>query len=220
MPNMRRMKRSFACLAAGALLAAAGCATDQAPVPELPVDPSAPNHPFFHDEEVKDVFGDGNQLPPTLSVKLHACGKISYETLGRVLASRGVNLGNEAADSAGLLYRTGNLMLGAPSYEAKVAEALRSTTGGITRLEDILLAAAPELIANIGARPECQLDGQPARLFDDNGCNAMGLTCLIGAPVPQGTVSLCNEMVGRAADKTIGQQLAVAAIASAYFLCE
>ena len=216
---MRSVKRTFACLAAGALLAAA-CGTDSATAPELTVDPTAPNHPFFHDEDVKDVFGDGNQLPPTLSVRLHACGKISYESLGRMLASRGVDLGNQAPDSAGVLYRSGNLMLGAPTYEAKVAEALRSTTGGITRLEDILLAAAPELIANMGARPECQLDGQPAKLFDESGCNALGLSCLVGAPVPAGAVSLCNEMVGRAADKTIGQQLAVAAIASAYFLCE
>lgn len=212
------MRKTLHFLCAALLLGS--CAGEPAPAPEIPVDPSSPNHPFFHDEEVKDVFGDGNQLPPTLSSRLHSCGKLSYATLGRMLASRGVNLDNDAADSAGQLYRSGSLMLGAPAYEAKVPEALRSTTGGITRLEDILLAAAPELIANIGARPECQLDGQPAKLFDEAGCNAMGLACLIGAPAPERTVALCNEMVGRAADKTVGQQLAVAAVAAAYFLCE
>ncbi|MCS6914394.1 MAG: hypothetical protein RMK29_06295 [Myxococcales bacterium] len=202
------------------LVGLSACTFESTLPPELPAGDETLGHPFYHEEEVRDVFADGNQLPPTLSVRMHACGKIAYDTLGRALASRGVDLTSMVPDSAGVLYRSGSLMLGAPSYEARVPEALRSTTGGLTRLSDILIAAAPELIAKMHTRPECQLDGQPAPLFDERGCNPLGFACLIGAPPAEGMMGLCNEMVARATDRTIGQQLAVAAIAAAYFLCE
>jgi hypothetical protein len=202
------------------LVLALGCSTPEEAPP--PIDPGDPNHPFLHEEQVRDVLADGNQLPPTLSVQMHACGKISYETLGTILRSRGVNIDNMAPDSAGQLYRGGNLMLGAPVYEARVSEALRSTTGGLTRLSDILLAAAPEIIANLPAREECKVNGVGARLFDEQGCNALGIACLIGAPPPDRVVALCNEMLSRvpAQNRATAQRLAVAAIASAFYLCE
>jgi hypothetical protein len=132
-----------------------------------------------------------------------------------------VNIMNNAADSAGLLYRTGNLSLGAPNYETRAGEPDRNTTGGITRLFDVLIAAADEMIANMPNRDECKVNGVGARLFDQNGCNADGFSCLLGMPVSPVQLTLCNDMVKDfGADVAQGQRLAVAAMAAPVFLCD
>lgn len=186
-------------------------------------------HPFPHEEQIRDIFADGNQIPPAQSAALHACGKLTYATLGRILASRGVNLevpdslpdSDPRRNSAGYLYRSGRLTLGAPVFTARVSEAGRSTTGGLARLYDILIASAQEFIDNVPRRPECQVAGVDPRLFNDKGrCNADGISCLLGMPASATLVSLCDDMVMRAKDPAIGRRLAVAAMASAAYVCD
>lgn len=218
-----RIKAQRFSLLLGALLVASCDTGDGLVVPSGAIETG--EHPFDHEEQIRDVFADGNQLPAALSTRMHACGKISYDALGQMLQSRGVNLANTADGSAGLLYQTGRLTLGAPTYEARSAEAQRSTTGGLTRLYDILVAAAPELIANLPAQAACKVDGVGARLFDDAGrCSADGISCLMGMPAGADVVSLCDDMLAQARTKNIAEpvarSLAVAAMASSVFLCD
>jgi hypothetical protein len=183
-----------------------------------------PEEAFVHEEPVGDVFADGRQLPPAEAQRLHACGKVRYSVLGRVLQTRGVNLMNPAADSAGALYRGGNLALGAPNYDARAGEPDRNTTGGITRLFDILIAAADEMITNMPNMAACRVDGVGARLFEMSGCSADGFACLLGMPVSPAQLALCNDMLLRARGEGIAddaaRRLAVAAVAAPVFLCD
>lgn len=209
----------------GLAAAVSSCAApeDSAPPAINPenIGKQGPEEAFTHEDPVGDIFADGRQVSAVVGSRLHSCGKLRYAALGRVLQSRGVNLGNAAADSAGLLYRSGNLSLGAPNYESRAGEPDRNTTGGITRLYDILIAAADEMIANMPNRDECKVGGVGAKLFDQSGCNADGFSCLLGMPVTPVQMSLCNDMVADfGADKAQGQRLAVAALAAPTFLCD
>jgi hypothetical protein len=210
-------------LGLAAVLTACSSPEDSAPPVINPenIGKEGPEEAFLHEDPVGDIFADGRQVSATVGSRLHACGKVRYAALGRVLQSRGVNLANAAADSAGLLYRSGNLSLGAPNYEARSGEPDRNTTGGITRLYDILIASADEMIANMPAREECKVNGVGAKLFDDKGCNADGFACMLGMPVSDVQMTLCNDMVSDfGADKAQGQRLAVAALAAPVFLCD
>lgn len=222
---MRTQSTVLCSLGLAAALSACAPPQDSAP-PVIEPHPDnigvqGPEEAFMHEDPVGDIFADGRQVSAAVGSRMHACGKIRYATLGRVLASRGVNIMNNAQDSAGLLYRTGSLSLGAPNYEARAGEPERNTTGGITRLFDILIAAADEIIANMPNRDECRVGGVGARLFDQSGCNADGFACLLGMPVTQVQMTLCNDMVREfGADTAQGQRLAVAAIAAPVFLCD
>lgn len=223
MRKTKMMRTTSRTLLLALALAAASCGDGGGLV--VPSAGQPADHPFDHEEEIRDVFADGNQLPAALSTRMHACGKISYDALGKMLQSRGVNLAATADGSAGLLYQTGRLTLGAPNYDARSAEAPRSTTGGLTRLYDILVAAAPEIIANLPNQEACKVGGVGARLFDEAGrCVADGVSCLLGLPASADMVSLCDDMLAQAKAKNIAEpvarSLAVAAMASSVFLCD
>lgn len=200
-----------------------------APPPPPVVNPEnnasgGPEEAFYHEDPVGDIFADGRQVPASIGARMHACGKVRYSVLGKVLATRGVNMANTAADSAAVLYKSGNLSLGAPSYASRSGEPDRNTTGGMTRLFDILIAAADEIIANMPNRPECQVGGVGAKLFNGGKCDADGFACLLGMPVSPLHVQLCNDMLSDAQRSGIApataQRLAVAAMAAPTYLCD
>lgn len=214
-------------LALAAVWGVAGCSGDSLSMPEqvpaAPVmDSPGPEMAFSHDDPVVDPFADGKQVSAAESMRSHACAKLRYSTLGNVLASRGVNLASAAADSAADLYRRGNLVLGAADPVSNSREGDKDTTGGITRLLDVLVAAAGELITNLPTRPECTVNGVGARLFNpDSTCNEDGFTCVLGMPVTPQQLGLCNDMVKDfGADVAVGQRLAVAAFMAPTFLCD
>ncbi len=215
-------------------LAAAGCGTHVDSLSS--VDPGTPittpetatGHVFAHPDDLSNLYVDRNRLPPALSVQLHACGKLPYPTLGRILHSRGVNLSvparlpekDPARHSAGGLYASGAAMMGAANYALRIPESTRATVAGMSRLGDILIAAAPEIIANLPTQSDCQVDGHGVSLFDDRGCSADGIACLLGIPAPGNIVELCNSQVRAAKDVATGQRLAVAAMALAFYVCD
>lgn len=160
------------------------------------------------------------QGPTSFSSHMHACPKIKYESVGTLLASLGVNMTNTAAASAGLIYKNGASSLAAPSYVNRVRENVQVTTSGSSTLFDIFVAAAPEIITNIGMVEKCKVNGTGVALFDGNTCKAEGISCLIGAPAQQGHVELCNLTISRASDPITGQRIAVAALLAAAFTCE
>jgi hypothetical protein len=200
---------------------------------EPPVDPNDPNSggtsggedsTFDHDNAF-DPFGLIDKLqqdgPPRYASRVHSCPKIRYETLGNVLASYGVDVGNAANLSAGQLYRGGENALGAPNYGARIRENLGISTSGASRAFDIYAAAAPEIITALPTLARCQVNGVGPQLFDaSNNCQAEGLTCLLGVPATATHIDLCNITVRNASTPEVGRRLAVAAILAAANTCE
>lgn len=183
-----------------------------------------PGDPF---EILKQHAEEG---PPQIRGRLHSCSKLPYSTLGEFLRSRGVNVDNPANQtpkSAGQIYKDGKDSLGVANYNARQAEASFHTTAGATKLFDIFVQAAPEVIANIQSVPACQIAGVGKPMFDatTGECVKESLSCLIGRPAKPQDIKLCNTMLqhaepGNQADLDIKRKITVAAFLSAAFTCE
>lgn len=159
--------------------------------------------------------------PPAFQARLHSCPKMRYATIGRVLASRGVNLANTAALSAGQIYNDADQALGVANYAARVSESNELTTASAAKLFDIFVAAAPEIIANMPNREECKIGGQGTQMFNASGqCTVRGVSCLIGMPATAEHMELCNQIIGLASTPELGRTIAVAALAAAAHTCE
>lgn len=160
-----------------------------------------------------------NEGPPEVSTKMHSCQKMEYATLGNILKQLGVNMAATGATSAAQLYLKGGQAMGAPNYGARVAEAISLSTAGATKLFDIFVAAAPEIIA---AMPMvAQKGGAPVQMFDANGqCTSDGIAFVTGAPASQAQVDLCNNVLVAASSAQIGQTLAVATLLAAAHTCD
>ena len=160
-----------------------------------------------------------NEGPPEISTRMHSCQKMAYATVGNVLSQLGVNMGATGATSAAVLYKNGSQAMGAPNYGARIPESIALTTAGATKLFDIFVQAAPEIIAAI---PNvAKKGGNAIQLFDSNGhCTSDGVAFLQGAPATQAQVDLCNNVLGSASSAQIGQTLAVATLLAAAHTCE
>jgi hypothetical protein len=172
-----------------------------------------------------DPFAELERLqregPPRYASRVHSCPKTRYRTLGNLMASRGVDLTATGELTAGQLYRQGAQALGGANYAARVRENIDLGLSTTAKLFDIYVQAAPEIIQNLPARPECQIGGVGARLFDAaNHCVADGVTCLIGVPATPAHLETCNQTVSDAADVEAGKRLAVAVLAAAAHTCE
>lgn len=179
------------------------------------------DHPFI---EI-DVWGLLDRIaaegPPRFSSRVHSCPKIRYGTIGRLLASRGVDIANTTPLSAGQLYDTGSSALGAPNYSARSREGLDLTAAGASKLFDIFVAAAPEMIASLPTSAACMVGDQPAQLFNEAGqCSVDGITCLLGVPATPSHIEICNLTLSRASTPEIGQRMAIAVLAAAAHTCE
>jgi hypothetical protein len=220
-----------------ASLVAVGCASDGTEPPEGPEDPVAPptappattgneDTTYDHDNTAaQDPFELLAQMeeegPPEFSARLHSCPKVKYGTVGRILASRGVNTGSTVELSAGQIYGDADQALGVANYAARISETTDLTTASAAKLFDIFVAAAPEIIAEMPNRPECTVAGVGARMFNDAGqCSPDGISCLIGLPATPGHVELCNQIVNNASTPEQGRVIAVAALAAAAHTCE
>lgn len=180
-------------------------------------------------DDPRDPFDLNKQrvdLPaPSIATRLHSCQKLPYAELGALLASRGVNLKAVAPmgqpATAGQLYAAGAGALGVPNYAARTREPTQQTASGATKQMDVFIAAAPEIIQAMPGLKACQVNGQPAAMFDQKGdCTPEGVTCLMGMTAKQSYVQLCSQFAHDVADPTVGQQLAVASILAAAHTCE
>ena len=187
------------------------------------------NTTFDHELDERDPFDILRQKQeegaPLVATRLHSCQKMSYATLGHLLTSRGVNLSATAKPgmppTAGELYKGGAQALGVANFPARTREATQSTAAGTTKLMDIFLAAADEIIANLPNVQACQVNGQPSRMFDDSGnCTIEGVSCLMGTPATQPHLDLCNQAIVEASSREVGQRLAVGALLAAAHTCE
>src|SRR5688572_5723812 len=169
-------------------------ATTEPPLPEGNASGGTDNT-YDHQGTQVDVWELLERLqaegPPKYTARVHSCSKIRYATIGRVLASRGVDIGNTTELSAGQLYMSGDQALGAPNYGARARENIEMTTAGASRLFDTFVAAAPEIIANMPSRTECMIGNVGASMFNASGaCNADGISCLIGYPATASHIEL------------------------------
>ncbi|MFT3698860.1 MAG: hypothetical protein QM831_37280 [Kofleriaceae bacterium] len=160
--------------------------------------------------------------PPRYYSRVHSCPKIRYNTLGHVLASRGVNVAATGSDTAGQIYTSSKASLGGPNYSSRTREVVELGVATESKMFDIFVEAAPEIIAAMPNRPECQKNGVGVKLFDaNNKCQIDGISCLIGMPATQTHVDICDMTVARSgSDVEQGKQLAVAVLAAAAHTCE
>jgi hypothetical protein len=194
------------------MLVLTGCSTDGE------IDDPAAGHTTDPWVELERAQREG---PPRYASRVHGCPKMRVRTTGNVLASRGVNLASTTALSAGQIYRTSAAALGAANYASRMRENVDLGVATAAKLFDIYVQAAPELIANLPNRPECQRNGVGAQLFDAaNRCVADGFSCLMGIPATPQHLAICNETVKRAADVESGKRMAVALLAAAAHTCE
>lgn len=157
--------------------------------------------------------------PPAFRARVHGCRKMRYGTVGRVLG--GVGIDTAAETGAGQMWRDADQALGAPNYAARVPETTELTTASASRLFDILVAGAPEIIANMPAEERCMIGTRGAVMFDaDGACTEEGLTCLLGEPASEEHVLLCTELASRATTPEKGQIIAVASMLAAAATCE
>jgi len=161
------------------------------------------------------------QGPPKFTSRVHSCPKVRVATLGNVLASIGINVGNQTNLSAGQLYTSGTNALGGPNYANRIRENIAATTSGMSRMFDIFAAGADEIIAAVPTLARCQVGGVGAQLFDaNNTCRPDGITCITGVPATAAHLDFCNLAVTGASDVATGKRVAVAAMMAAAFTCE
>lgn len=159
---------------------------------------------------------------PEIRTRLHSCQKLRIQTLRNILTGFGVNLQAEGnPDTAGELLTKGNEALGAANYPGRVGEALTWSNSGATKLHDIFVQAAPEIIAAMPTLERCMLDGEGVSMFTESGsCDVDAITCLIGKPATAEHVAICNQAVNSATDIEKGKVIAVATMLAAAHTCE
>lgn len=201
-----------------------GAFRDRAPAPESPLPDPVPC------EHAEPPPGDSPPSQLEIDSRLHGCQTVSYASLGRFLSSRGVNLaatGNP--DPAGELYAGAGDALGVPKIDSRLGERSFHTTAGATKLFDIFLQAAPEIIANIGdpqKAPACSYVGQNKPMFEEDGsCVYESVSCLLGRPARDEDMLLCDALVKKAnpadpSDVDKKRRIAVATILAAGNTCE
>jgi hypothetical protein len=209
-------------------LAAGACTTEEIPDPNAP----PPGSTSGGEDTTYDHMNDGvspwelvdrlsKEGPPRYTSKVHSCPKVRYRTFGAVLASLGVNVASTTNLSAGQLYATGDNAMGAPNFANRIRENISVTTSGASRAFDIFAAAATEIITNVPTLARCEVNGQPAALFNaSNQCEASGISCIIGVPAQAAHLDLCNLTIARASTPEVGKRLAVAALLAAAYTCE
>lgn len=179
-------------------------------------------------EILKERAAEG---PPEVRTRLHSCTKVSYASLGEFLTSRGVNLDAVASGSApktaGQLYKSGGDALGVAKFDAREGETFFHTTASATKLFDIFVQAAPEVIASIQNMDACKYNGQAKPMFDatTGKCSYESLSCIMGRPATPDDLTICNLLVEQAApgdpaDLAIKRNIAVAVFLSAAHTCE
>jgi hypothetical protein len=157
---------------------------------------------------------------PEVIARIHGCTKITYGALGSILASRGVNVpqqaDNQQPNSAGTIYRNSRAALGVANYGGRVPEALFASTSAMAKEFDIFVAASQEILTNYANATGCT----GSTLIQNNQFTKEGISCLIGKPARDEHVALANNLVAQAADPATGQRIAIATLLEAAHTCE
>lgn len=231
---MRNSAKSIALLSAlgaGALTLVAssvmvGCSSSEASDRLTGDDPSAGSSGSLYDHQdtsSSNVTPQDRQVEqdsvgsPEVYARLHACGKLTVHSLGRILTTRGV----DPAGPAYALYAGGGPAFGAANYGSRSPEVIIASTANLTKEFDVLVTAAPEMIANLGA-PTGACPG--VVLYDQNSFTKDGLSCLMGKTAQPEHIFLANQALADAVAQGItdndGKAIAVATLLQAAHTCE
>jgi len=180
---------------------------------------------FDHDDVMPDVWDLLEKMqeegPPAYQARVHSCPKMRYQTIGDLLESRGVDLSAIDELSAGNMWSTSDQALGAPNYASRARESRELTAASASKLFDIFVQAAPEIIAAMPTLESCTVGGSPTAMFNDfDQCTPDGIACLIGVPATASHLESCNQVVTRASDTELGKVMAVAVLLAAAHTCE
>lgn len=186
--------------------------------------------PSLGEDDARDPYAIAKQREeegtPEARARLHSCQKMQITTLRNMLTDFGVNM-DATGDppTAGELLASGGTALGTSNYAARMGEDIVWTAAGASRMFDIFVQAAPEIIAALPSQPQCQENGVGPQVFNDDGagtitCNADAVTCLIGRPATEDHLAICNSLVASASSVENGKNIAVAALLSAAHSCE
>jgi len=187
----------------------------------------------FGQPPASDTPAAGQALPLDIASRMHGCQKVGYSAIGTFLTGHGVNLAltnkSPMPPSAGQLYAGATGAFGVPEPDSRTREPSFMTTSGATKMFDIFMQAALEIIPNISnptLAPDCTVNGANSPMFDSDGsCDANSVSCLIGRPATPDDLILCNLILAKAdptnpADVATKQQIAVATMLSAAHTCE
>jgi len=179
---------------------------------------------FDHENDTISVWDLINRInqegPPAFTAHMHGCTRPTYTTLGHILTSIGVNLGSTTALSAADLYKNGQSAISVANYASRARENVAITTSGASRIEDIFVAAASEVIQNLPNVARCQVGGVGPAVFDaSNNLNPDAVACMTGVPAQQSHIDYAKLAVTGATNTQNGQRIAVAAILAAAFTC-
>lgn len=190
-----------------------------------PMEPSQPGQ-----EDAFEILKQRAQEgPPDVRTRMHSCSKLTYSTLGEYLTSRGVDLnapGAGGVPSAGDLYKAASTKdaLGVANFDARMGEAYYYTISSATKMFDIFVQAAPQVIANIQNMPECQINGMGNPMFDTvtGKCDYYALSCIMGRAASDDDLTLCNLMISQASPAELEnrKKVTVAAFMAAANTCQ
>lgn len=235
------MKRIALTLISVAALALAGCdgTSDELTGTGAPGNNNDPNATAGREDNTYDHSNDpgaaapgAENAPPTdpgqvrlvgapeVQARLHACGKLTYASLGTVLASRGMTgAGQRPANtqSGQAIYANNQTApaFGGANYNGRVPEAPFASTSALSKMFDIFTMSSYDVVAANWAAPAC---GTTKVIGSDGKFTKDGISCLMGKPARDEHVAIANDAIAKNA--TDGAKIAIAALLSAAQTCQ
>lgn len=164
------------------------------------------------DNTAQKVENEAKVGGPDVVSRLHACGKMSNAALGDYLRSRGLAANSRAVQA----FNAGVQSLGAASYTARVPESAFPSVSAHSKMFDIAVLAAADLITGMKTSTACP--GVDLVATDGKTLTKDGISCLIGYPATDTHVEVSGLAI--AENPTDGAKLAVAAIIQSTIMCE
>jgi hypothetical protein len=156
---------------------------------------------------------------PEVTARLHSCGKLTYASLGKILATRGMDgkgTGRPAGSQSGLqIYNASSAALGAANYSGRVPEAPFASTSNMSKMFDVFAMASYDVVSANYTATAC---GATKVLGADGKFTKDGISCIIGKPATDAHVALANEAITK--NPTDGAKIAIAALLSAAHTCQ
>lgn len=157
---------------------------------------------------------------PEVTSRLHSCGKLSFNSLGQVLTSRGLTGGGTRpanAPSGQAIYMQGGTAaaFGGANYNGRVPEAPFASTSAMAKMFDIFTMASYDAITPNWTAPACpdvKVLGADGKFTQD------GLSCLMGKPAKAEHLAIANDAIAK--NPTDGAKIAIAALLSAAHTCQ
>src|SRR5690606_27116732 len=143
--------------------------------------------------------------------RLHACGKLTYASLGSFLSSRGLT-GQGGGRPNGIqssqqIYNGAAAAYGTAYYNGRVAETVYASTSAMSKMMDIFAMASYDAVADncaAEACPDTQILGAAGKFTKD------GLSCLMGKPALDEHVAIAHDAIAKNPED--GAQIAIFAL--------